>query len=39
MFKFWEHGVVDTLSTIDLMEQLGLWKENNMVWDIAWEEW
>lgn len=31
MFKFWEHGVVDTLSTIDLMEQLGLWKENNMV--------
>jgi len=31
MFKFWEHGVVDTLSTIDLMEQIGLWKENNMI--------
>lgn len=31
MFKFWEHGVVDTLSTIDLMEQMGLWKENNMI--------
>jgi len=31
MYRFWEHGVVDTLSTIDLMEQIGLWKENNMI--------
>lgn len=31
MYQFWEHGVVDTLSTIDLLEQLGLWKTNNIL--------
>lgn len=31
MYKFWEHGVIDTLSTIDLMEQMGVWKMNNMI--------
>lgn len=31
MYQFWEHGVVDTLTTIDLLEQLGLWKENNIL--------
>lgn len=31
MYRFWEHGVIDTLSTIDLMEQLGLWKKNNIL--------
>lgn len=31
MYQFWEHSVVDTLSTIDLLEQLDLWKENNVV--------
>lgn len=31
MYQFWEHAVVDTLSTIDLLEQNDLWKENNLV--------
>lgn len=31
MYQFWEHGVIDTLSTIDLLEQSGSWKENNIV--------
>lgn len=31
MYQFWEHAVVDTLSTIDLLEQNNLWKENNLV--------
>ncbi|MBZ2174527.1 alpha/beta hydrolase [Schnuerera sp. xch1] len=31
MYRFWEHGVVDILSTIDLLEQSGFWKENNIV--------
>ncbi|CCQ97826.1 conserved hypothetical protein [[Clostridium] ultunense Esp] len=31
MYKFWEHGVVDTLSTIDLLEQSNYWKENNII--------
>lgn len=31
MYQFWEHGVVDTLSTIDLLEQNGYWKENNII--------
>ncbi len=31
MHQFWEHAVVDTLSTIDLLEQEGLWKDNNVV--------
>lgn len=29
MYQFWEHSVVDVLSTIDFLEQQGLWKENN----------
>ena len=31
MYQFWEHAVVDTLTTIDLLEQLSLWKENNIL--------
>ncbi|MDR7857285.1 alpha/beta hydrolase [Tissierella sp.] len=31
MFRFWEHSVVDTLSTIDVLEQLGHWKSNNIL--------
>lgn len=31
MYQFWEHGVIDTLTTIDLLEQIGHWKENNLV--------
>ncbi|MCF6466770.1 alpha/beta hydrolase [Clostridium sp. Cult2] len=31
MYRFWEHGVVDTLSTIDLLEQYNYWKENNII--------
>lgn len=31
MYKFWEHGIVDTLTTIDLLEDMGLWKENNLL--------
>ncbi len=31
MFRFWEHGVIDTFSTIDVLEQLGLWKPNNLL--------
>ena len=31
MYQFWEHAVVDTLTTIDLLEQENLWKENNVV--------
>jgi hypothetical protein len=31
MFKFWEHAIVDIRSTIDLLEQKGLWKENNCI--------
>lgn len=31
MYQFWEHAVVDTLSTIDLLEQLKKWKENNVL--------
>ncbi len=31
MYQFWEQGVVDVLSTIDLLEQMGLWKENNII--------
>ncbi len=29
MYRFWEHAVVDILSSIDLLEQKGVWKENN----------
>jgi len=29
MFRFWEHAVVDIQSTIDFLEQKGMWKENN----------
>ena len=31
MYRFWEHGVVDTLSTLDLLKQEGLWKKDNML--------
>ncbi|MCF6462860.1 alpha/beta hydrolase [Clostridium sp. Cult1] len=31
MYRFWEHGVVDTLSTIDLLEQSNYWKKNNII--------
>lgn len=31
MYQFWEHAVVDTLSTIDFLEQENLWKDNNVV--------
>lgn len=31
MFQFWEHGVVDTLTTIDLLEQSHCWKDNNII--------
>ncbi len=31
MYQFWEHSVVDTLSTIDFLEQEDLWKNNNVV--------
>lgn len=31
MYQFWEHAVVDTLSTIDLLEQSKKWKENNVL--------
>lgn len=31
MFQFWEHGVVDVLSSIDLLEDAGLWKENSLL--------
>lgn len=29
MFRFWEHAVIDVLSTIDLLVQKGCWKKNN----------
>lgn len=31
MYQFWEHAVVDTLTTIDLLEQKEIWKENNII--------
>lgn len=31
MFKFWEYAVVDIRSTIDFLEQKGIWKENNCI--------
>lgn len=31
MYQFWEHSVIDTLTTIDLLEQLDLWKANNIL--------
>ncbi|WIV12025.1 alpha/beta hydrolase [Proteiniborus sp. MB09-C3] len=31
MYQFWEHGVIDTLSTIDLLEQLNSWNKNNII--------
>lgn len=31
MFNFWQHGVIDILSSIDLLEQKGIWKENNCI--------
>ncbi len=29
MYQFWEHAVVDVRTTIDLLQQKGIWKENN----------
>ncbi|WP_461205104.1 alpha/beta fold hydrolase [Clostridium sp. DL1XJH146] len=31
MFQFWEHAVVDVLSTIDILEQKKVWSENNCI--------
>lgn len=31
MYQFWEHAVVDTMTTIDLLENLGLWKPNSLL--------
>lgn len=31
MFRFWEHAVIDIRSTIDLLEQKGIWKKNNCI--------
>jgi hypothetical protein len=31
MFRFWEHAIVDIRSTIDLLEQKGLWQKNNCI--------
>lgn len=31
MYQFWEHAVVDVLSTIDLLEDNKLWKENSLL--------
>ena len=31
MYQFWEHAVVDTLSTIDFLDQKELWKKNNCI--------
>ncbi|MDP4090664.1 MAG: alpha/beta hydrolase [Bacillota bacterium] len=29
MFRFWQHAVIDILASIDLLEQKGVWKQNN----------
>lgn len=31
LYQFWEHAVVDVLTTIDLLEQENLWHENNIL--------
>lgn len=31
LYQFWEHAVIDTLSTMDLLEDMELWKENNLL--------
>ncbi|MDP4144750.1 MAG: alpha/beta hydrolase [Bacillota bacterium] len=31
MYQFWEHAVIDVLSTIDLLNKRGLWLKNNCV--------
>ncbi len=31
MYQFWEHAVVDVRTTIDLLEDKGLWKENSLL--------
>lgn len=31
MYQFWEHAVVDVLTTMDLLEDNGLWKENSLL--------
>jgi esterase/lipase len=31
MFTFWEHAVIDILSTLDFLEGTNIWKENNCI--------
>ncbi|AKI97781.1 alpha/beta hydrolase [Kosmotoga pacifica] len=31
LITFWEHAVIDTRSTLDLLEQEGIWQKNNCV--------
>lgn len=31
MYQFWEHAVIDVLTTIDFLEDKNLWKENNLL--------
>lgn len=31
MFQFWEHAVIDVLSTLDLLEDNNLWKANSLL--------
>ncbi|WP_129409173.1 alpha/beta hydrolase [Marinitoga lauensis] len=31
MYRFWEHGVIDTLTTIDFLKQEGLWKKDHIL--------
>lgn len=31
MYQFWEHAVVDALTTIDLLEQKNIWEYNNII--------
>lgn len=31
MYQFWEHAVVDIRSSLDLLEQNGMWVENNIL--------
>ncbi|MDR7870755.1 MAG: alpha/beta hydrolase [Tissierellaceae bacterium] len=31
MYQFWEHAVVDVLTTMDLLEDNNLWKENSLL--------
>lgn len=31
MYQFWEHAVIDTLTTVDLLEDINLWKKNSIL--------